>query len=95
VAPRTPTEERLVEIWREVLGTERIGVHDNFFELGGHSLAATRVISRATGAFQIELPLQELFDAPTVVELAQKIDAAFQLRHQENPDIREALASKD
>ncbi|HWY29959.1 MAG TPA: amino acid adenylation domain-containing protein, partial [Candidatus Acidoferrum sp.] len=55
VAPRTPTEEKLAAIWREVLGAERIGVHDNFFELGGHSLSATRVISRTTGPFQIEL----------------------------------------
>jgi acyl carrier protein len=75
VAPRTPTEEKLAAIWREVLGAERIGVHDNFFELGGHSLSATRVISRTTGSFQIELTLQDLFDSPTVAELAEKVGA--------------------
>jgi amino acid adenylation domain-containing protein len=76
VAPRTPTEGRLAEIWREVLGVKRVGIHDNFFELGGHSLTATQVSSRVPGAFQIELPLQDLFDSPTVAELAGKIDAA-------------------
>jgi len=74
VAPRTPTEEKLSQIWREVLGAERVGIHDNFFDLGGHSLTATRVISRIPGVFQIELPLQDLFDAPTIAELAEKID---------------------
>lgn len=74
VAPRTSTEVKLSEIWREVLGVERVGVHDNFFELGGHSLTATQVVSRAHGAFQIELLLPDLFDAPTVAELAEKIE---------------------
>jgi amino acid adenylation domain-containing protein len=76
VAPRTPTETRMAEIWRKVLGAKRVGVHDNFFELGGHSLMATQVISRTRSVFQIELPLQDLFDFPTVADLAGKIDAA-------------------
>ncbi|HEV2437462.1 MAG TPA: amino acid adenylation domain-containing protein [Verrucomicrobiae bacterium] len=75
VAPRTPTEERLAAIWREVLAVERVGMHDNFFELGGHSLTATQVVARAQGAFQVELLLPDLFDAPTVAELAEKIEA--------------------
>jgi amino acid adenylation domain-containing protein len=78
VAPRTPTETQLAEIWRDVLDVERAGIHDNFFELGGHSLTATQVISRLPGAFQIELPLHDLFDSPTIAELAEKIDAARQ-----------------
>jgi amino acid adenylation domain-containing protein len=76
VAPHTLTETRLAEIWREVLGVERVGVHDNFFQLGGHSLNATQVSSRVLVAFQIELPLRDLFDFPTVAELAEKIDGA-------------------
>src|SRR5207244_11511022 len=46
IDPRTPVEQGIAAIWREVLQIPRVGVHDNFFELGGHSLLATRVISR-------------------------------------------------
>ncbi len=70
VAPRTPVEEILVSIWMEVLGGERVGIHDNFFELGGHSLLATQVISRLREIFQAELPLRNLFEAPTIDGLA-------------------------
>jgi acyl carrier protein len=73
VAPRTPTEETLAEIWRRTLGIKEIGIHDNFFELGGHSLLATRVMSRLRDAFQVELPLQRIFDAPTIAELALSV----------------------
>jgi amino acid adenylation domain-containing protein len=74
--PRTSTEEMLAGIWWAVLGVKQIGVHDNFFALGGHSLLAAQVISRVRNAFQVELPLRDLFDAPTVAGLAQRIDAA-------------------
>jgi len=74
VAPRTPTEKALVEIWSELLGVERIGTLDDFFELGGHSLMATRVLSRVRERFGVELSLPSLFDAPTVSDLAGKVD---------------------
>jgi len=66
VAPRTPVEEMLCDIWGEVLGVAGIGVTDNFFEVGGHSLKATQVISRIRESFQVELPLRRIFEAPTI-----------------------------
>jgi len=74
VAPRNPAEKALAGIWAQVLGLEQVGIYDNFFELGGHSLLATQVISRLCNAFQVELPLCRLFEAPTVAELAQLIE---------------------
>ena len=74
VAPRTPAEELLAGIWATLLNRPRVGVNDNFFELGGHSLVATRVMARVRDAFQVELPLRELFDAPTVAQLCEVIE---------------------
>ncbi len=75
-APRTPTQQVLASIWAQVLGLERVGAHDHFFELGGHSLLATQVMARAREAFQVELPLREFFETPTLSGLAQRLDAA-------------------
>ena len=74
VAPRTPTEQVVAAIWSQILGLEQVGVHDNFFDLGGHSLSATRIISRLHAAFDLNLPLRSLFEAPTVASLATYVE---------------------
>ncbi|MEY2932531.1 MAG: hypothetical protein RL033_3280, partial [Pseudomonadota bacterium] len=71
---RTPTEQRLLQIWKEVLSVEELGVEDDFFQIGGHSLRATRVVARVRAAFDLSLPLAYLFDHPTIAELASEID---------------------
>jgi acyl-coenzyme A synthetase/AMP-(fatty) acid ligase len=70
VAPRNALEAALADIWRSLLGVERIGVNDNFFELGGHSLMATRVLSNVRRIFRIELPLGVIFESSTIADLA-------------------------
>ncbi|MEG4517840.1 MULTISPECIES: amino acid adenylation domain-containing protein [unclassified Microcoleus] len=88
--PRTPDEQLIAEIWAEVLGLERVGIHDNFFELGGHSLLATQAIARLREAFKIELPLRVLFESPTVASLSSRMDQISSEQKQEAPPIDRA-----
>ncbi|MGB7948960.1 MAG: amino acid adenylation domain-containing protein [Candidatus Binatia bacterium] len=76
VAPRTSVEELLAKMWTDLLKVERVGIHDNFFELGGHSLLITQVASRIEQAFQAQLPLRVLFDAPTIALLSAAVATA-------------------
>ncbi|MHC0065903.1 amino acid adenylation domain-containing protein [Nostoc sp. UIC 10890] len=78
VAPRTPTEEILAGIWRDVLGVEQVGIYDNFFNLGGHSLLATQVISLTRKTFKVELSLRSLFESPAIATLAKTVETASQ-----------------
>lgn len=73
-SPRTPTEQAVADIWADVLKLKQVGAHDNFFELGGHSLLAMQIISRVEKVLNADLPLQSLFDEPTVGEFAAAID---------------------
>ena len=74
VAPRTEVEKLLADIWMEVLSVKQVSAYDNFFELGGHSLLAMKVISRIQRAFQQEVPMRMLFEAPTLALLAERIE---------------------
>ncbi|WP_375492804.1 amino acid adenylation domain-containing protein [uncultured Nostoc sp.] len=78
VAPRTPIEERVAEIWSHVLGLKNIGVYDNFLALGGHSLLAFQILYRIRDIFQVELPMRHFFEAPTISEIADSIIQAQQ-----------------
>ena len=91
VAARTPLEEDLVNIWRELLGIEQIGIHDKFFELGGHSLLLTRLASRIHRTFGVEVPLRVLFNTPTVVDMTTAI-AARQVEHEDQTEADQLLA---
>ena len=72
--PVTPTQQRIIEILRALLGREKIGPNDDFFLLGGHSLLGAQLIARLRETFGVELPLRTVFDAPTVVALAEEIE---------------------
>ncbi|MFD2168454.1 amino acid adenylation domain-containing protein [Tumebacillus lipolyticus] len=88
VAPTTLTEEKLVAVWEEILQVDRVGIHDNFFDLGGHSLLATQVISRVRNQFEVTLPVTQVFEVPTVAELAKQID---RLKGEQKPQQRKLV----
>jgi surfactin family lipopeptide synthetase A len=74
--PPTRTEQTIAAIWREVLGVDRVDARDNFFDLGGHSLVAVKMFAKITSTLGIELPLNALFECPTVEQLARRIDTS-------------------
>ena len=95
IAPRTPLEETLAGIIAEVLGIPRVSMDDDFFVLGGHSLLGAQVVARVRGVFGTELQLLDVFDAPTVTALAEKIEQALtrQLDSMTDEDVNLALAA--
>ncbi|MEM7129589.1 MAG: SDR family oxidoreductase [Chloroflexota bacterium] len=74
VAPRSEIEEKLCDIYQEVLSIEQIGIYDDFFDLGGHSLLAIQLTSRLREQFQMDLSINTLFTESTVAGLAEYID---------------------
>lgn len=74
-APRTPLEDELVGIWKDLLGVQEVGIHDNFFDLGGHSLAAVQLLSIIRETWNVELSPEMVYDtALTVASLARAIE---------------------
>jgi amino acid adenylation domain-containing protein len=71
--PRTPAEEKIAAIWAELLRLDKVGIDENFFNLGGHSLLGTKVVARLQELFHIEISLRQLFEFPTIAELADVI----------------------
>jgi len=77
IPPRGPIEEALAEAWAELLGADRIGAHDNFFERGGHSLMAMQLLGRIRRLFEVEAPLKDFIEEPTLSNLAQLVERAL------------------
>ena len=70
----TPTQIKLIEIWKEILGNDDLSIDDNFFDIGGYSQLAVRSLLKVKEVFQVEIPIRELFSTPTIRALAQMID---------------------
>jgi len=75
VAPRTTTERRLAGIWRDALGMDQVGIADPYEDLGGDSLLAAGIFAEIEKTFAIEIPMATLVEAPTIEQLAPRIDA--------------------
>lgn len=73
VAASTPVQRAIAAIFADVLGLERVGAAESFFALGGNSLVATRVVARVNAEFAAEIGVRDLFEAPTVAELADRV----------------------
>ncbi len=88
--PRNEVEAAMAALWEELFGLQRLSVDDNFFELGGNSLLGIQLISRVRKDFQVELPLNTLFESPTAAGLAAAI-AETRLREKEAEEIERLL----
>ncbi len=75
--PRNPVEETLADIWAEVLGIDRVGIHESFFDLGGYSLSATQVLARVRESFGVELSLGRFFERPTIAAFGADVEQAI------------------
>ena len=84
IEPRNDIELKIAQCWQKVLKIPLLGIHDNFFELGGNSLLAGQVIAHLREDFSLELSLQRLLQAPTIVGLAQTIAAIQRVTQSQN-----------
>ena len=91
IAPRNHTEETVVELWQQILNVEPIGIQDNFFELGGHSLLAIQIVARIRDNYEIEISPRQLFDSPTVKDLALFILEQEALEYEDLADLLDDL----
>jgi syringomycin synthetase protein SyrE len=71
--PQTVLQESVARLWCEVLGLERVGIDDNFFDVGGHSMSAVKITRLVQERLGVRIPLEAVFDRPTVAELAQAV----------------------
>lgn len=92
VPPRTPVEKIMASIWTDILKLKQIGIYDNFFDIGSHSFLAIEVVSRVRKVFAMDLPLRELFAAPTVAGMAATVVKARSKRDNQQ-DLRVSLAN--
>ncbi|GCE09114.1 hypothetical protein KDAU_64430 [Dictyobacter aurantiacus] len=81
-APRTPTEQKLVQIWEQMLGITKVGINDNFFEIGGNSLHVVRLVAKAA-KLGITITIKQIFECPTIARLVAVIDQNHVIAEQE------------
>ncbi|MEM7581289.1 MAG: AMP-binding protein, partial [Cyanobacteria bacterium P01_A01_bin.80] len=82
IEPQTEIEKIIAEIWQTQLNVEQVGLHDNFFELGGHSLLGIKIIAEINQNLQVDIPLKNLFQNPTVAGLVEQVENIRVENHQ-------------
>ena len=95
VPPVGPEQETLASIWSQVLRVEKVGISDNFFNLGGHSLLATQAVALVRDAFQVDLNVRCIFEAPTVAEMAERVVALKEAQNGKQEKLAEAFEFLD
>ncbi len=94
VAPRNAIETTLCGYWQELLGVGNVGIHDNFFDMGGHSLIAVRLFRMIKKQYGLDMPISDLFEAPTIAQCAARIAAELpDAEGGENGDVKVAAFS--
>jgi acyl carrier protein len=83
IPPKTEMEHFLVKVWAELFHRPQVGTQDNFFDLGGHSSLAIQLVTKIYQRYQVELPVQKIYEVPTVFGLAKEIDTII---HSISPD---------
>ncbi|CAM5541492.1 Linear gramicidin synthase subunit B [Streptomyces afghaniensis] len=97
VAPRNGVEERIAELWEDVLGTSGFGVHDSFFKVGGNSILAIRLIAALRGEYEIDLPVRALFEGPTIAALADSVETCIrtEIDMMSDRDVADSMLPKE
>ena len=86
LAPRSELEEKIAQIWKNVLGIDEVGINDNFFDLGGHSLLVSRVLNQLRMVVAQEISVVNLFQYPTIASLSQFLTQKNITQHKEEAD---------
>ncbi|EPJ34087.1 putative Tyrocidine synthase 3 [Streptomyces afghaniensis 772] len=90
-------EERIAELWEDVLGTSGFGVHDSFFKVGGNSILAIRLIAALRGEYEIDLPVRALFEGPTIAALADSVETCIrtEIDMMSDRDVADSMLPKE
>ena len=91
VAPRNETEQAIAEIWQVLFGIKEMGIHDDFLEAGGHSLLAIQIVSRLGRDLGVKLPVNVLFESPTIAEIALEVERVRRQKAEEEQKLAEVL----
>ncbi len=91
LAPRNDAEQRIAQLWQELLGLKQVGVRDNFFELGGHSLLAMQLLAKLREALSVELSMDDFFESPTIEGMTAAVEEDGQKNTEDTAAVDEVL----